>query len=61
MEVRKFYQRSALRDRRTGQSDREHELFNDLRKRDRRRCQLDMESVYVSGSVKAGNAIPVIA
>ncbi len=61
VEVRKFYQLSPLRDRRTGQSAKEHESFNDLRKRDRRRSRLAVEPVYMSGSVKAGNAIPVTA
>ena len=61
VEVRKYFRRSPLRDRRTGQSDRKRESFKDLRKKDRRRYQLDLEPVYVSGSVKAGDAIPVTA
>lgn len=61
VEVRKFYCRSELRDRRRQQSSEEHELFNDLRKGDRRRYQLNVEPVYVSGSVEAGNAIQVSA
>ena len=61
VEVRKFYQRSPLRDRRKSQSDMDAELFKDLRKVDRRRNQLDIEPVYVSGAVKAGDAIPVMA
>ncbi len=60
VEVRKFYHRSPLRDRRKGQSVREYKLFNDLRKRDRRRNQLDIEPVYVSGVIKAGDAIPMM-
>ncbi len=60
VEVRKYFHRSPLRDRRAGQSIREHESFNDLRKRDRRRSRLTVEAVAVSGSVKAGNATPAM-
>ncbi len=61
VEVRKFYHRSELRDRRTGQSDREHELFNELRKGDRRRSRLAVEPVPVSGVFRVGDTIPVTA
>jgi len=60
VEVRKYFHRSPLRDRRAGQSIREHESFNDLRMRDRRRSRLTVEAVAVSGSVKAGNASPAM-
>jgi len=49
VEVRKYFHRSQLRNKRTGQSIREHESFNDLRKRDRRRSRLTVKSVAVSG------------
>ncbi len=61
VEVRIFHHRAELRDRRTWQSDREHELFNDLRKRDRRRSRLAVEPVPVSGVFKVGDSIPVTA
>ncbi len=60
VEVRKFYQRSPMRDRRKGQSDIDADMFKDLRKGDRRRKQLFMEPVYISGAVKVGDNIPVI-
>jgi len=41
VEIRKYFRRSPLRDRRTGQPYREHESFNDLREKDRRRCGVD--------------------
>ncbi len=60
VEVREFFHRSPLLDRRKGQSDIEHESFNDLRKRDRRRSHLSLEPVAVSESIKAGDAIPMM-
>jgi len=49
VEVRKFIDRSPLRDRRKSQSGIETSYFKDLRKGDRRRCQLAVEEVPVSG------------
>ena len=61
VEVRKFYQRSPMRDRRRNQSDMDAASFENLRKGDRRRNLLDIDPVYRSGAVKAGNAIPMTA
>ena len=49
VEVRKFFARSPSRDRRKSQSGIETSSFKDLRKGDRRRCQLVVEHVPVSG------------
>ena len=50
VEVRKYFHRSPLRDRRRSQSGIETSSFKDLRKEDRRRHQLVVEHVPVSGS-----------
>jgi len=59
VEVREFFHRSPLRDRRKGHSSIEHGSPNDHRSRDRRRYLFGNEQVSVSGSVNAGYASSV--
>jgi len=52
VEVRKYYKRSALRDRRERSAP--EEVSENRRKRDRRRPNLVAESVTISGPLRAG-------
>jgi hypothetical protein len=56
VEVRKYYQRSPLRDRRGG--GRAGDASDNRRKRDRRRPNLMAESVTISGPLRAGRLKP---
>ena len=51
VEVRKYYQRSALRDRRSGEMD---YIGEDRRKRDRRRWDMESEHVPISRRLEPG-------
>ena len=55
IEVRKFYHRSKLRDRRSGRSPTDLPRTEDRRMKDRRRCDLSINKVAVSGPLQAGN------
>ena len=59
VEVRHFFRRSPLRDRRVGHLSVEHDSSTDIRSRDRRRNQLVIEPVSVSGAVEAGDSSSV--
>jgi RNA recognition motif-containing protein len=53
VEVRKYYKRSPLRDRRE-RGNKNEAVFENRRKRDRRRQNLVAESVTISGPLRAG-------
>ncbi|MES9961333.1 MAG: RNA-binding protein [Sedimenticola sp.] len=56
VEVRKFYHRSALRDRRKDRLNTETGSVTDMRRGNRRRSHMNIEPVSISGPVEAGRA-----
>ena len=60
VEVRKYYQRSPLRDHRTQQGEAAaFRAENNRRRHDRRRVDMITERVHTAGALQSGHSVPV--